>query len=705
MIYTEDFFSYGSTFPDSNLVQLIDSYTKEKVNYMRTTLGFDGLPANPNNLDGIIYRQKGPDVYYKRVFENEINVLWFKARPVGAASDWEAFHVAHSFAAKTTHKTILIPETCDLDFDGESQGFSKDIILKFDGGTIKNAKLTGNKTMIASAPYHIFENVILDGTWKSPDDFAYPEWFGTIADDKTSVDLKESLEKLCKFWKIKFREGEYFSKLGEIPVRHFEGTSKINSYITILLDESTTDVKYGLCLGVYEGLVLAPKRTEHNTLKNLTIITRSFDDESSFRKTHYSGVVMGNVHQGKIENVTIKQNSFNMMLSKDELKNIITDVENNYKFANIGLEFRGCSELCMINNLSTYSDVGIGFNTTMIDSSQIQGVDFPSIYNFFSDCGSFGLASVFFGAPNVFNLTMDGIQSWCQGMYGLYSCKKNPVSQYISFLHCSINNVRIEQLTDKIKDANERIKSTSIYIDEQDNIENFIINNIRFAGRSNGLYLGEVNRGYFEINNVSIGGEDVSIQYFIQTNHSEYSSFAVKMRNVTADMNYPIFHNNGTVIDNQYYEKSPTAPYKINYHDVTVLRKTNVIYKNEIDGSKRFIQKEVSPSSSLWLKLYHSHISNLDPNLNYEIWEDDENFTLYHIEAVAPSFYAKATLTLFRDGTHTCEPYDIDKIHIGKTTDAESGKINIVYEESTGFWFLVNDLNKEVEYTIEGLIN
>ncbi len=255
MIYTEDFFSYGSTFPDSDLVQLIDSYTKEKVNYVRTTLGFDGLPANPNNpagsnLDGIIYRQRKTDVYYKRVFENEINVLWFKARSVGAASDWEALHVAHSFASNTAHKTILIPETCDLDFGGQSQEFSKDIILKFDGGTIKNATLTGNKTMILSTPYHIFENVCLKGSWKSPDDFAYPEWFGTIPDDKTSVDLKESLEKLCKFWKIKFREGEYFSKLGEIPVRHFEGTSKKNSYITILLDETTANVKYGLCLGV-----------------------------------------------------------------------------------------------------------------------------------------------------------------------------------------------------------------------------------------------------------------------------------------------------------------------------------------------------------------------------------------------------------------------------------------------------------------------
>jgi len=707
MTYTEDFFIYGSTLPaDAEMVQLVDSYTKENVNYIRTTLGFDGLPANPNNplgsnLDGIVYRQRGPDVYYKRVFENEINVLWFKAKANGVASDWEAFQTAHFFASKTNHKTILIPETCDLDFGGASQSFGDNIILKFDGGTIKNAILTGGQTMIIAAPYHIFDNVTLDGSWKTPDNFAYPEWFGTIANDSTSVDLKVSLEKLKLFWNIKFGHGEYFSKLGEIPVRHFEGTSRKLSNITILLDSTNQHIKYGLCLGQYEGLVIAPyARAEYDTLKEIIIRTTS-----SVRKTHYSGVVMGNAHMGRIEDVTVLQNSSEMQLSKSELEHLLEDVENNYKMANIGVEFRGCSELCAINNLETYSDVGIGFNTTMIDASQIQGVDFPSIYNFYSACGCFGLASVFFGAPNVFNLAMNGIQSWAQGMYGLYSCKKNPVSQYISFLHCSINNVRVEQLTDKIKDSNNRIRSTSIYIDEQDNIENFIINNIRFSGHSNGLYLGGAVRGYFEINNVSIGGDNVALQYFIQTNHSEYSSFAVKMRNVTADMNYPILHNNGTVIDNHYYEKSPVAPDKINYHDVTVLRKTNAIFKKEIDGTRKFVQTDVSPSQQ-WVKLYHGHIKNINPGLNYEIWDADEDFTVFNIEAVAPSFYAKATMTLFKDGFHTNEPYDSNKIHIGETSDIQSEKINIVYETLTGFWFLINTLtNKEVQYNVEGLIN
>jgi|GEM_PF-7106631 len=30
MIYTEDFFSQGSSYPADNLIQLVDSYTKEK---------------------------------------------------------------------------------------------------------------------------------------------------------------------------------------------------------------------------------------------------------------------------------------------------------------------------------------------------------------------------------------------------------------------------------------------------------------------------------------------------------------------------------------------------------------------------------------------------------------------------------------------------------------------------------------------------
>ncbi|MGC5744322.1 hypothetical protein [Chryseobacterium sp. NFX27] len=702
-MYTEVFFASNDPLLDADLVQLVDSYTKENVNYVQTTTGFDGLAIDPteSNLDGLIFRKRPTGKYYKRVFENEINVLWFKAKLSGVASDFEALHVAHIFASKTNHKTLLFPETCDLDLENNSQGFSKGVTLKFDGGTIKNASLYGDHTMIQAAPYPIFLGTTsLNGSWKSSEGFAFPEWFGTLPYDEFSVDLKDSLEKLEPFWNVKFGIGVYYSKKGEIPVRHFEGISQDHSIIKVELPESDLGqaVKYGLCLGKYEGLIVDPAdpkgpsiRTYFNTLREIAVITTS-----PVRKRNYSGVVMGNAHSGKVENVII-HNIDNMQMNESDLEYILVDIEKRYKEANIGLEFRGCSELCAINNLETFSDVGIGFNTTMNDVPvlQEQGVDWPSIYNFTSDCGAFGLANVFFGAPNVYNLVMNGIQSWNRGMYGLYACKN---ITFNSFMHCSISNVRIEQLTE-LKDKAGKMRSTSVYIDYQRNIENFIFTNIRVSGHSNGIYIGGAVRGYVEFDNVS-GGADVPLQYLIQTNHELYSSFAVRFKNITSDVAYPLIHNGGMLIDNHYYEKSPSAEYKVNYHDVTVIRKANVIFKNEFDGARKFIQKEVSADDTLWLKLYHSKFQDAqDP------WLPDEKYVLYNIDMFSDSYALKASLTLFKNGTYAAGPYDASKIFIGNTANIQSGKINIVYETSTGYWFLINALgNGEVHYEIEGLI-
>ncbi|NML70752.1 right-handed parallel beta-helix repeat-containing protein [Chryseobacterium sp. RP-3-3] len=63
MIYTEDFFGLGSPFPNDNVVQLVDSYTKENVNFQKTTTWHDGSPMASNLADGIIYRKKGADFY------------------------------------------------------------------------------------------------------------------------------------------------------------------------------------------------------------------------------------------------------------------------------------------------------------------------------------------------------------------------------------------------------------------------------------------------------------------------------------------------------------------------------------------------------------------------------------------------------------------------------------------------------------------
>ncbi|KFE97109.1 hypothetical protein [Chryseobacterium luteum] len=651
------------------------------------------LAGIPPYVDNVIYfngAPSDPSPYYKRYIESDVNVRWFGAKGDGITDDSTAFREALYFCYTSDYKTLLIPEGYVFNLNDEIIEVLR-ITLRFTGGVIKNAKLHGANAMIQAPPYRIFDTTVsLVYDWISADGFAYPEWFGTLPYDRGSVDLKDSLEKLQPFWNIKFGVGVYYSKKGEIPVRHFEGISRDHSRIEINLDNETNDVKYGFCLGEYEGLV-RPGRTYFNTLREISVVTTSLE-----RKRNYSGVVMGNAHNGKIENVIVNNSGDNMKMDENDLEYIVADIEKRYKNANIGLEFRGCSELTVINNLETYSDVGIGFNTTMNDqpATQEQGVDWPSIYNFTSDCGAFGLANVFFGAPNVYNLVMNGIQSWNRGMYGLYACRHITPT---SFMHCSISNVRIEQLTE-LKDKDGKMRSTSIYIDYQRNIENFIFTNIRVSGHSNGIYIDGAVRGYVEFSNVS-GGSDVKLQYLIQTNHETYSSFAVRFKNITSDVAYPLIHNGGMVIDHHYYEKSPIAEYKVNYHDVTVIRKASVIFKNEFDGARKFIQKEAGAHDS-WIKLYHSHFQDtLDP------WLPDEKYVSYDIDMCSDSYALKASLTLFRNGTYYAGPYDTSKIFIGNTLNAQAGKINIVYETSTGYWFFINVLGDgEVHYEIEGLI-
>jgi len=69
MIYTEDFFSPGSSYPTDDVVALVDSFSNENVNFKKTSVWENGSPITDVNLDQIIYRKKGV-FFYKRVMEN-----------------------------------------------------------------------------------------------------------------------------------------------------------------------------------------------------------------------------------------------------------------------------------------------------------------------------------------------------------------------------------------------------------------------------------------------------------------------------------------------------------------------------------------------------------------------------------------------------------------------------------------------------------
>ncbi len=137
------------TFYNSQVVQLIDTNTKENVNYQVVNNWYDGTVMNDTKLDGVIYR-KSKGIYYKRVVTSGINPRWFIT-----GNDSEGIQMAVNVAIKyglniksdndfyKIDKTILIPNQpkfskgITLDFGNSIFQMQKDIIL-FDSGYYNN---------------------------------------------------------------------------------------------------------------------------------------------------------------------------------------------------------------------------------------------------------------------------------------------------------------------------------------------------------------------------------------------------------------------------------------------------------------------------------------------------------------------------------------------------------------------------------------
>ncbi|MCS4301131.1 hypothetical protein [Chryseobacterium sp. BIGb0232] len=125
MIYTEDFFLQGSNYPADNLVQLVDSYTKENVNYVKYT------GAGSIIDDGVIFRAKGSEWYVlsNYISGEYVNVKQFGAKGDGINNDSLIINYAievtsrlkmRLFIPKTDHFYMIDPQI--LTFDESTVG-------------------------------------------------------------------------------------------------------------------------------------------------------------------------------------------------------------------------------------------------------------------------------------------------------------------------------------------------------------------------------------------------------------------------------------------------------------------------------------------------------------------------------------------------------------------------------------------------------
>lgn len=135
MIFTNDFFSSGSSYPDSSLVQLIDSNTFENVNYKQVLSYDDGTPIN--YFDGILFANRN-GIFYKRIYEGEVNAKWFGLKNDGVSDDTTILNNFFYSAKKHKLNNLLLPEgntyitnTVYMDFYDNSNDSPRVISINF----------------------------------------------------------------------------------------------------------------------------------------------------------------------------------------------------------------------------------------------------------------------------------------------------------------------------------------------------------------------------------------------------------------------------------------------------------------------------------------------------------------------------------------------------------------------------------------------
>lgn len=113
MMYTNEFFAVGNTAPNDDLVQLIDSFTGENVNFRKVSTWIDEtilVPNDPRVLeDEIIYRSRGNDYYVNTVVfaSKRVYVTSFGAKSSYTVDQRPAIQKAFDISSKLGLKLVF----------------------------------------------------------------------------------------------------------------------------------------------------------------------------------------------------------------------------------------------------------------------------------------------------------------------------------------------------------------------------------------------------------------------------------------------------------------------------------------------------------------------------------------------------------------------------------------------------------------------
>lgn len=468
------------------------------------------------------------------------SLLDFGAIGDGKTDDSQAFIKAIKAASESFSKSIYIPDGYLFNLANKNIDFNTypNIVLNFEGGLLINGNLKGFYTIINAPRIQIFKNISLAGIFTSANDFAYPEWYGAFP--HSAVDVVDAMQWLnTVFFDISLGQGNYYTQKGEYNAKGLTGLSSSSTRIIYETDKSNT---YLIALGKINGL-FNDRTYDYRYVKNINLMIVS---KNKIRLKGNTGIIIGAVHKPNIENVIVHQFNDYQKLSKNELLEFTKD-EKKITNANVGIDFRGDSEVSILNNVFTLSDVGILFS---------QYTDFVNVNNYMSWCGNYGLSNIYFKKEAVKsqNLLFEGSQSWNQGLYGFYSEDSN---EWNTFRNNKFENVRIEQLTSEILNDG-KVVSTSIRIGKSSLIANLMFDNIILSGASNGIYIGETPSGNVFFDKIT-ANPDITVkkEFGLKVKLVKPSTswletpFQIHLKNIDLDLNVQSTIESGNFIYNK----------------------------------------------------------------------------------------------------------------------------------------------------------
>lgn len=121
------------------VIQLIDSYTKENVNYEETAVWHDGTPMDDAKVDNVLYRKRGTK-YYKRNYSGYVDIRWFGAIADGVTDNAPALRNAIR-ALRGVNNTSQVPAGGVIFFPAGEYAINEQIDIEKSGIRLKGESM------------------------------------------------------------------------------------------------------------------------------------------------------------------------------------------------------------------------------------------------------------------------------------------------------------------------------------------------------------------------------------------------------------------------------------------------------------------------------------------------------------------------------------------------------------------------------------